>query len=181
MISLYGVLSSESVWSTWRMRLGTWMNVCSVGAVCVRESVSSLAPFFTTGHCRIRLGPSSLFSRVMWRLSDLSEDSGWFTAPAEWLFSLGRLHSSYRRYAWPPCLITVLWQMVTAHQTHSAPIDQNQLIIAIYLYIYYLFVLVLLYGCETWSLILRLDCGLKIFANRIQRQTFVTKRNENEE
>ena len=40
---------------------------------------------------------------------------------------------------------------------------------------------VLLYGCETWSLTLREDCSLRVFENRILRQTFGPKRDENGE
>jgi len=37
---------------------------------------------------------------------------------------------------------------------------------------------VVLYGCETWSLILREDRRLKMFENRVLRKTFVSKRVE---
>ena len=40
---------------------------------------------------------------------------------------------------------------------------------------------VVLYGCETWSLTLREECRLRIFANRILRRIFVPKRDENGE
>ena len=38
-----------------------------------------------------------------------------------------------------------------------------------------------LYGCETWSLTLRLECRLRIFENRILRRMFGPKRDESEE
>ena len=38
---------------------------------------------------------------------------------------------------------------------------------------------VLLYGCETWSLILREECRLRVFENRILRLIFGPKRDEN--
>jgi hypothetical protein len=34
------------------------------------------------------------------------------------------------------------------------------------------------YGCETWSLILREECRLRVFGNRVQRRIFGLKRNE---
>jgi len=37
---------------------------------------------------------------------------------------------------------------------------------------------VVLYGCETWSLILREDRRLKMFENRVLRKTFGSKRVE---
>ena len=40
---------------------------------------------------------------------------------------------------------------------------------------------VVLYGCETWSLTLREECRLRVFENRILRQIFVPKRDENGE
>ena len=40
---------------------------------------------------------------------------------------------------------------------------------------------VVLYGCETWSLILRQECGLRVFENRILMQIFGPKRDENGE
>ena len=38
---------------------------------------------------------------------------------------------------------------------------------------------VLLYGCETWSLILREECRLRVFENSILRRIFGPKRDEN--
>jgi hypothetical protein len=35
-----------------------------------------------------------------------------------------------------------------------------------------------LYGCETWSLTLREECRLKVFENRILRNTWVQERCE---
>jgi hypothetical protein len=35
-----------------------------------------------------------------------------------------------------------------------------------------------LYGCESWSLILREEHRLKVFGNRMQRMIFGSKRNE---
>ena len=40
---------------------------------------------------------------------------------------------------------------------------------------------VLLYGCETWSLTLKEECGLRVFENRILRRIFGPKRDENGE
>ena len=40
---------------------------------------------------------------------------------------------------------------------------------------------VVLYGCETWSLTLREECRLRVFENRILRQIFGPKRDENGE
>ena len=40
---------------------------------------------------------------------------------------------------------------------------------------------VVLYGCETWSLILREECRLRVFENRILRRIFEPKRVENGE
>ena len=40
---------------------------------------------------------------------------------------------------------------------------------------------VVLYGCETWSLTLREECRLRVFENRILRQIFGLKRDENGE
>jgi hypothetical protein len=37
---------------------------------------------------------------------------------------------------------------------------------------------VVLYVCETWSLILREDCTLRVFNNRMLRRIFGTKRDE---
>ena len=39
----------------------------------------------------------------------------------------------------------------------------------------------MLYGCETWSLILREECRLRVFENRILRRIFGPKRDENVE
>ena len=41
--------------------------------------------------------------------------------------------------------------------------------------------IVVLYGCETWSLTLREECRLRVFENRILRRIFGPKRDENEE
>ena len=38
---------------------------------------------------------------------------------------------------------------------------------------------VMIYGCETWSLTLREEWRLRVFANRILRRTFGPKRDEN--
>jgi hypothetical protein len=38
--------------------------------------------------------------------------------------------------------------------------------------------LVLLCGCETWSLILREECRLRVFENRVLRRIFGPKRDE---
>jgi hypothetical protein len=35
-----------------------------------------------------------------------------------------------------------------------------------------------LYGCETWSLILREEHGLRVYENRVLRRMFETKRDE---
>ena len=35
---------------------------------------------------------------------------------------------------------------------------------------------VVLYGCQTWSLTLREECGLTVFENRVLRRVFVPKR-----
>jgi hypothetical protein len=37
---------------------------------------------------------------------------------------------------------------------------------------------VVLYGCETWSLILREECMLRVFENRVLRRIFGPKREE---
>ena len=39
----------------------------------------------------------------------------------------------------------------------------------------------MLYGCETWSLILREECRLRVFENRFLRRIFGPKRDENGE
>ena len=39
----------------------------------------------------------------------------------------------------------------------------------------------MLYGCETWSLILRDECRLTVFENRILRRIFGSNRDENGE
>ena len=39
--------------------------------------------------------------------------------------------------------------------------------------------LVVLYGCETWSLTLRQECRLSVFKNRILRRIFRPKRDKN--
>jgi len=38
--------------------------------------------------------------------------------------------------------------------------------------------LVVLYGCETWSLTLREECRLRVFENRVLRRVFEPKRDE---
>jgi hypothetical protein len=38
--------------------------------------------------------------------------------------------------------------------------------------------LVVLYGCETWSLTLREECRLRVFENRVLRRIFGPKRDE---
>jgi hypothetical protein len=38
--------------------------------------------------------------------------------------------------------------------------------------------LVILYGCETWSLTLRVEHRLKVFENRVLRKVFGLKRDE---
>ena len=38
--------------------------------------------------------------------------------------------------------------------------------------------LVVLYGCETWSLTLREECRLRVFEKRVMRRIFVPKRDE---
>jgi hypothetical protein len=38
--------------------------------------------------------------------------------------------------------------------------------------------LVVLYGCETWSLTLREDHSLRVFENRVLRRIFGPRRNE---
>jgi hypothetical protein len=35
-----------------------------------------------------------------------------------------------------------------------------------------------LYGCETWSLVLREESGMSLFENRVLRRIFGTKRDE---
>jgi hypothetical protein len=37
---------------------------------------------------------------------------------------------------------------------------------------------ILLDGCETWSLTLREECGLRVFGNRVLRRIFGPKRDE---
>jgi hypothetical protein len=37
---------------------------------------------------------------------------------------------------------------------------------------------VVLYGCETWSIILREECRLRVFENRVLRRIFGPKRDE---
>jgi hypothetical protein len=37
---------------------------------------------------------------------------------------------------------------------------------------------VVLYGCETWSLILREECRLRVFENRVLRRVFGPRRDE---
>ena len=49
-------------------------------------------------------------------------------------------------------------------------------------YIYIKIILIVrLYGCETWSLIIREESRLGVFENRILRRIFGPKRDENEE
>jgi hypothetical protein len=43
-----------------------------------------------------------------------------------------------------------------------------------------LFVAVVLYGCETWSLILREVCRLRVFENRVLRKIFRPRRGNKE-
>ena len=38
--------------------------------------------------------------------------------------------------------------------------------------------LVVLYGCETWSFVLRDECRLRVFENRVLRRIFWPKRDE---
>jgi hypothetical protein len=38
--------------------------------------------------------------------------------------------------------------------------------------------LLVLYGCETWSLTLREECKLKVFENRVLRKAFGPRRDE---
>jgi hypothetical protein len=40
---------------------------------------------------------------------------------------------------------------------------------------------VVLYGCETWSLILREECRLRVFENKLLRRIFGPERLRNEE
>ena len=44
--------------------------------------------------------------------------------------------------------------------------------------IYRIIILLVLYGCETWSLILREERRLRVFENRVQRRIFGPKRDE---
>jgi hypothetical protein len=44
--------------------------------------------------------------------------------------------------------------------------------------IYTNIILPVMYGCETWSLILREACGLRVFENRVLRRIFGPKRDE---
>jgi hypothetical protein len=37
---------------------------------------------------------------------------------------------------------------------------------------------VVLYGCETWLLILREECRVRVFENRVLRRIFGSKKNE---
>jgi hypothetical protein len=37
---------------------------------------------------------------------------------------------------------------------------------------------VVLYGCESWSLTLREECGLRVFENKVLRRIFRPKRDE---
>ena len=51
--------------------------------------------------------------------------------------------------------------------------------INIYIYIYRIIVLlVVLYGCETWSLTLREERRLRVFENRVLRRIFGSQRDE---
>ena len=47
-----------------------------------------------------------------------------------------------------------------------------------YYYFYSIIFPVVLYGCETWSLILMEECRLRIFENRILREIFGPKRHD---
>ena len=47
-------------------------------------------------------------------------------------------------------------------------------------FLYFVFVL-MLYGCETWSLTLREECRLKVFESRILRRISGLKRGDNGE
>ena len=44
--------------------------------------------------------------------------------------------------------------------------------------IYRIIILPVVYGCETWSLTLREEVRLRVFANRVLRRTFGPKRDE---
>jgi len=44
--------------------------------------------------------------------------------------------------------------------------------------IYRTIILPILYGCETWLLTLREECGLRVFENRVLRRVFGPKRDE---
>jgi hypothetical protein len=44
--------------------------------------------------------------------------------------------------------------------------------------IYTTIILPVFYGCETWSLVLREKCRLKVFENRVLRRTFKPNRDE---
>ena len=37
---------------------------------------------------------------------------------------------------------------------------------------------IILYGCETWSFTLRVECRLRVFENRVLRRIFGPKRDE---
>jgi hypothetical protein len=39
-------------------------------------------------------------------------------------------------------------------------------------------IVIIMYWCDTWSLTLREDCGLKVFENRVLRGIFETKMDE---
>jgi len=57
----------------------------------------------------------------------------------------------------------------------SSSLLSKNLKIKIYRNLVLLFVL---YGCETWSLILREECRLRLFENRVLRRIFGPKRDE---
>jgi hypothetical protein len=44
--------------------------------------------------------------------------------------------------------------------------------------IYKIIILPVVYGCQTWSLILREKCRLRVFGNRVLRGIFGSKRDE---
>jgi len=41
--------------------------------------------------------------------------------------------------------------------------------------IYRTIILTVVYGCETWSLILKEECGLRVFENRVLRRYLVLR------
>ena len=59
------------------------------------------------------------------------------------------------------------------------PSCHSTIYIYIYIYIYeYIYNLVVLYGCETWSLTLREERRLRVFEKRVLRRIFGPKRDE---